>query len=418
MSTTNQNRAAEHSAEQLAPAYGIITARPDEHAAVYALLEQPRSLTNSQLSDGQNYTLGAIPALDGSRHILILARTATQGTNAAAIETINLLKSFPTIKIVLKVGIAGGVPNPNKPDDHVRLGDVVASDEYGILQYDFKRQTATSSINISFPRSVSHELLRAVQRLEMAEIEKHERPWMRYLNQAMCLRRATRPDTTTDVLFNSTKNKKRRLQHPTDSRRRDGEPRIFLGRIASANTLLKDPHLRDELGKMKVKAVEMESAGVADAVWQTRAGFFAVCGISDYCDDSKNDTWNPYAVIAAAAYMRALLETIEGDIPAEPALKQALRDLSASNAAARIKAARRLYAVGYRAAIPRMAHQLDQEYDPEARYWLILALGSAGGVEAKQALTKFVEKAGHNSLLIQSAIDEALKLADQQIEPF
>ena len=33
-------------------------------------------------------------------------------------------------------GIAGGVPFPEKAEDHVRLGDIVVSDRNGVVQYD------------------------------------------------------------------------------------------------------------------------------------------------------------------------------------------------------------------------------------------------------------------------------------------
>jgi len=35
-----------------------------------------------------------------------------------------------------------------------------------------------------------------------------------------------------------------------------------------------------------------------------------VRGICDYCDDNKNDLWQGYAAVVAAAYTRALLELI------------------------------------------------------------------------------------------------------------
>jgi nucleoside phosphorylase len=33
-------------------------------------------------------------------------------------------------------------------------------------------------------------------------------------------------------------------------------------------------------------------------------------GICDYCDPNKDDAWQDYAAIVAAAYMRALIESI------------------------------------------------------------------------------------------------------------
>ena len=73
--------------------------------------------------------------------------------------------------------------------------------------------------------------------------------------------------------------------------------------------------LREQFG---VKAVEMEGSGVQDATWTFGVGYLVVRGVCDYCDASKNDLWQPYAAVAAAGYVRALLESIPGT-PATPA---------------------------------------------------------------------------------------------------
>jgi hypothetical protein len=37
------------------------------------------------------------------------------------------------------VGIAGRVPLPEKPNERVRLGDIVVSNKKGVIQYDFTK---------------------------------------------------------------------------------------------------------------------------------------------------------------------------------------------------------------------------------------------------------------------------------------
>jgi nucleoside phosphorylase len=109
------------------------------------------------------------------------------------------------------------------------------------------------------------------------------------------------------------------LPHPPDSGRRPGQPRVFLGPIASGNTLLKDPSKRDALlTQFGVKAVEMEGSGIQDATWAHEVGYLVVRGICDYCDRNKNDDWQKYAALAAAAYVRALLETMPGTSSGPP----------------------------------------------------------------------------------------------------
>jgi nucleoside phosphorylase len=63
---------------------------------------------------------------------------------------------------------------------------------------------------------------------------------------------------------------------------------------------------------LQIIAVEMEGSGIADAAWVFRSGYLVIRGVSDYCDKNKDTVahWRPYACIAAAAYARALLESI------------------------------------------------------------------------------------------------------------
>jgi tetratricopeptide (TPR) repeat protein len=87
---------------------------------------------------------------------------------------------------------------------------------------------------------------------------------------------------------------------------------VFAATIAAANNLLKNAAYRDYLGTtFNVKAVEMEGSGIADAAWMdSRAGYLVVRGICDYCDGQKGDIWQGYAAVAAAAYVRALIESM------------------------------------------------------------------------------------------------------------
>ncbi|MBN3906556.1 MAG: hypothetical protein HWQ35_08350 [Nostoc sp. NMS1] len=119
-----------------------------------------------------------------------------------------------------------------------------------------------------------------------------------------------RPFEETDILYCSTKPDKIIL-HPEDLERIKDQPKIFLGAIASANKLLKNPQKRDMLrDTFQVKAIEMEGSGVADATWTNGTGYIVIRGICDYCDSHKSDTWQEYAAVAAAAYVHTLLSSI------------------------------------------------------------------------------------------------------------
>jgi len=291
------------------PTIGIITALSKEYVAVEAMLDNPKDYYVPSQTAGEQYLLGEVPTITGGKHSVVLSRAVSMGNNLAAIWATLLLRYFPTVKAIIMVGIAGGIPNPKKPDEHVRLGDVVVSNEKGVVQYDFVKEEIDKILPRYLPRPPSARLLDAAKRLEAAEI-KGDRRWVEYTARASYLRGATRPSGKTDILVDSQDTTKR-IRHPRDPKRIPGQPRVFLGPIASANTLLKDPVKRDSLRDQRnVKAVEMEGSGIADATWVLDAEYLVVRGICDYCDSNKGDDWQNYAAVVAAAYTRGLLESI------------------------------------------------------------------------------------------------------------
>ena len=54
----------------------------------------------------------------------------------------------------------------------------------------------------------------------------------------------------------------------------------------------------------------MEGSGTADAAWSSGRDYLVIRGICDYCDTHKNDDWQHYAALVAAAYARALIENL------------------------------------------------------------------------------------------------------------
>ena len=294
---------------------GIVTALANEHAAMLAMLDQPVRWSIPGRGAGLVYYLDEIAAHDGGRHVVALA-LADMGNNSAATRGSQLLQHFPHVEAILMVGIAGGVPNPDKASEHVRLGDVVVSDRFGVVQYDFIKKTAKINLVRSSPRPPHPRLLEAARLLE-ADAVAGARPWEADVQRAAHLEGATRPDMSTDVLL-SSRAPFQALKHPSDRKRIEGQPRIFFGPIASANTLLKDPVTRDRLREQHgAKAVEMEGSGIADATWQAGVGYLVVRGICDYCDKNKNDDWHMYAAVVAAAYARAVLERMASDRPSK-----------------------------------------------------------------------------------------------------
>ena len=183
---------------------GIITALPHESAAVRAVLGDPPRIDVPGSGAGRIYWMAEVPSPRGDLHRVVVAQ-AGMGTNVASVRASLLLSHFPTVRSIIMCGIAGGIPKPAKPDDHVRLGDVVVSDIKGVVQYDFvKRTVGRKKTEIieevrAAPHRPSAELVEAVQALA-ADEHFGQRPWERWLTEGLDRLHWSRPDATTDVL--------------------------------------------------------------------------------------------------------------------------------------------------------------------------------------------------------------------------
>jgi nucleoside phosphorylase len=283
---------------------GIVTALPVEFAAVCAVFGCEELPPIAGQGAGRKYASARLTGHVAKPMEILVCLMTTTGNNSAAIRATQMITHFPTIRNVLMVGIAGGVPNLQKPTDNVRVGDIVVSDARGVIQYDFDRETEGVTEPHPYPRPPGAYMSEAV-RLLQARALLGNKPWEPLLRKAIGSLGAiwSRPSADRDPYAQ---------QHPIDSERDVPEyPKVFVGPIASANKLLKNPIKRDALrDKYGVKAVEMEGSGIADATWNLEAHYLVIRGVVDYCDSSKGDAWHYYASLAAAAYSRALVEVL------------------------------------------------------------------------------------------------------------
>lgn len=285
---------------------GIITALPVESAAVRLLVDGLAPL--QVLGDRNHYQVGRLPSAELDRpHEVAVTVLPEDGTRNAAAICADVLRSFPAVRCVVVTGIAGGVPAPHEVDRHVRLGDVVVATG-GVIDYDHVRTVDGVDHLRRAVDGLSRDLLRADRELEVKE-RLGIRPWEHWLvdGERAVPQGFVRPPDDTDVLIVDGKP----VRHPSDAQvgRSTGQPRIHRGAIGSADRLLRDAMKRDELARRhRIRAVEMEASGIAVGAALRGTHWFAVRGIADYCDNkTKNDLWHPYASLAAAAYVRALL---------------------------------------------------------------------------------------------------------------
>jgi Nucleoside phosphorylase len=309
--------------EDVQPTYGIITALEEEYTAVWAMLEHARTERHGDSKMWRTFVVGQVRTEPNEGHVVVLSKLPRMGNNAAAVRATMLQQIFPTIQTIIMVGIAGGAPDPTKAEDDIRLGDVVFCNAYGAIQYDNKKQTLKKVVNRASNFPPDPILLDIADHLKAGQ-RMGDMPWLKWIERGLSKLEIERPSSSTDILLWPDEQGERvpyiRL---TNTRRVDGQPLIFAGKIGSANTLLKDYRTRDKLREIHgFRAIEMEGAGVAEAAWNVRATYFVVRGISDYCDENKNNDYHDYAALTAAAFARVLLESVRGSSLPPPPLDE------------------------------------------------------------------------------------------------
>ena len=108
--------------------------------------------------------------------------------------------------------------------------------------------------------------------------------------------------------------------HTKRKQRKNNNPVVYYGVIASGNQVVRDAVIRDRLrDEFNAFCVEMEAAGLMNEF-----PCLVIRGICDYADLHKNDAWHPYAAMTAAAYAKELLTHIS---PAKANQEQPIKDV-------------------------------------------------------------------------------------------
>jgi nucleoside phosphorylase len=288
------------------PVFGILTALPEEFAAMRSFIDDPQRANVE--GDRADYLIGTMPSAGrGSAHTVVLTILSETGNDAAASACTNLLRSYRSVRCLLMTGIAAGVPDPGRPERHVRLGDIVVA--RGIAEYDSVRENDDGPVpRRTFPPP--SPLLERRARLLQAGEMTGDRPWEDLLAaQTRLYPRFGRPPESADLVYSSD-DPASQVQHPdmTLSGHRPGQPKVHSGLIASGDRSLRSARKRDEIAAIyHVLAIEMEGKGIGNTGFNEGVEWFAVRGISDYGDRHATRIWRNYSSMAAAAYVRALL---------------------------------------------------------------------------------------------------------------
>lgn len=330
---------------------GVICALALEYDAVSLLFDQFWDEDGEPYGRAQGdtniYTTGKI-----GNHNVVLALLPSIGTAAGSGSAASFRSSYSGLRIAFLVGVCGGVPFTGQ--DEMLLGDVVISKT--VIQYSLGRQYPSAFVakdtvndNMGHPSKAIRTLITSFETergrrrlrqktgqylkdLQRTAIEEGHRHSYQY------------PGLAEDKLFAATYVHKHRGSQTYDCSCNDKIdsfcdeaahasctelccneeqlvprkrlemkknmepdlvqcPEIFIGGVASGDTVMKSGEHRDRIAKQRnVIAFEMEGAGVWDEV-----PCIVVKGVCDYADSHKNKTWQPFAAATAAAVLKAML---------------------------------------------------------------------------------------------------------------
>ncbi|EXA31454.1 hypothetical protein FOVG_17232 [Fusarium oxysporum f. sp. pisi HDV247] len=291
---------------------GWICALQEEFEAACRMLdEELEGLETSDINDN-TYVFGRI-----HEHNVVIGclPDGRYGIGSAAVVSRDMVRSFPSLKFALMVGIGGGAPTP---DRDIRLGDVVVSVPQGklggVIQYDFGKRLPDGRFLLTGQMNSPPEVLLGVvpeMRRRHNDPRKPDKI-LEHLKLMDDMPEYQRP--AEDRLYRADYEHKSGIncascatngleERPLRVTKR--AVTVHYGIIASANSVMKNAEERDKYARdpeLNVLCFEMEAAGL-----MSNFPCLVIRGICDYSDSHKNDDWHRYAALAAAAYTRELL---------------------------------------------------------------------------------------------------------------
>ncbi|WYZ43714.1 hypothetical protein EsH8_VII_000150 [Colletotrichum jinshuiense] len=303
--------------------------------------------------DKGNFANGTCRTGQIGGHNAVLMILPNMGKVGAASATASLRSVYKGLRLAILTGICGGVPSPGT-DQELVLGDVVISKS--IVQYDLGRQYPgkfsrkdTIDERLGRPNADIRTLIAAFEtHLGLTDLQRQTAQILAQI-QKKAIDEGYRiqynhPAAEDDILFepeylhrhrgnldcccseseacetaqNSSCEEllcdvkhlvpRKRLEMQTKPQQEGdatgaSEPRIFVGRVGSGDTVMKSGKHRDTLAKEHdIMAFEMEGAGVWDEI-----PCLVVKGVCDYADSHKNKKWQAFAAATSASAAKAIL---------------------------------------------------------------------------------------------------------------
>ncbi|TLD14369.1 uncharacterized protein PgNI_02690 [Pyricularia grisea] len=271
-------------------------------------------------SDKNIYLFGSI----GTHNIVMASLPKGRiGTNPAASAIGDMARSFPNLRFVVMVGIAGGAPTAH---NNIRLGDVIVgvpgNRQGGVRHCDF----GVSKQNADF-KEYGHlngpptKILGAIARLQTKHTRRghdFEKRIAANLNENFRMKsKYSRPKA--DVLYEPD------CEHPTGKnislcsitcppqsilerteRNEDDLIQVHYGVIASGNRKIEDALYRNKYAEeANIQCFKIKATGILN-----RFPYLIIRGICDYADTHINKNWQRFAAMAAATYTYDFLSSI------------------------------------------------------------------------------------------------------------
>ncbi|KAL4908289.1 nucleoside phosphorylase domain-containing protein [Aspergillus multicolor] len=284
---------------------GWISALAIESAAAAEILDAEEPPLTVLPGDTNDYVLGRI-----GRHHVVMACINEAGGLPAHVVATHMMKSFPSVRHMLMVGIGAGIPSEQYP---IRLGDVVVSEPTrrspGVVQSDLGKWEMDGFKVMGSLNRPAESLVRATGAMK--------RNHLRQRGQLYALVRhfdanVLHPDQwqyqglENDPLHQQDPEPRLDKQCAECAANSEGyapDPRVHYGVIASGDQVVKSRTIRDKIqNELGACCVEMEAFGLLN-----HFPCLVIRGVSDYADEHKNDRWQQYAALTAAAYGKELL---------------------------------------------------------------------------------------------------------------